>query len=89
MIAFETAIAKITKTPTERRQDSKTYHNSTLSQLNEKADFLKWTDYFNDAFFFHLKKPLEDQYQDITYVEEYIRKFFSRKTHQGSKFNHI
>ena len=76
LVAFETAIAKITKTPAERRQDSKTYHNSTLNQLNEIADFLRWTAYFNDAFFFHLKKPLEDQYQDVTYAEEYIRKSF-------------
>ena len=76
LVGFEKEIANITKTPAERRQDTKTYRNSTLTQLNENANFLNWTQYFNDAFFFHLKKPLEPEYQDVTYAEEYIGNSF-------------
>ena len=72
LVEFETEIAKITKSQAERRQDSKTYRNTSLSKLNEKADFLDWKVYFNRAFMEHLNRSLEEEYQDVTYAEEYI-----------------
>ena len=72
LVDFEREIANITKTQAERRQDTKTYRNASLLHLNEKSDFLDWTRYFNDAFMFHLKRNLEQEYQDVTYAEEYI-----------------
>ena len=72
LVDFETEIAKITKSQAERRQDSKTYRNTSLSKLNEKADFLDWKAYFNRAFMEHLNRSLEEEYQDVTYAEEYI-----------------
>ena len=74
IIAFEKEIANITKSSAERRQDSKTYRNSTLSDLNDKANFLNWTEYFNAAFFYHLNKPLGQEYQAVTYAEKFIGK---------------
>ena len=75
LVEFEKTIAKITKTSAERRQDSKTYRNSSLGQLDDKANFLNWTQYFNDAFVYHLGKPLEHEYTDVTYAGEYIGKY--------------
>ena len=72
LVDFETEIAKITKSQAERRQDSKTYRNTSLSKLNEKADFLDWKAYFNRAFMERLNRSLEEEYQDVTYAEEYI-----------------
>ena len=72
IVEFEKEIANITKSSAERRQDSKTYRNTTLTELNEKADFLNWTEYFNAAFFHHLNKPLAQEYQDVTYAEGFI-----------------
>ena len=44
----------------------------TAKSLNEKADFLDWKAYFNRAFMEHLNRSLEEEYQDVTYAEEYI-----------------
>ena len=72
LVEFETKIANITKSQAERRQDSKTYRNTSLSKLNDKAAFLDWKEYFNNAFMKHLNKKLDEEYQDVTYAEEYI-----------------
>ena len=72
LVEFETKIANITKSQAERRQDSKTYRNTSLSKLNDKATFLDWKEYFNKAFMKHLNKKLDEEYQDVTYAEEYI-----------------
>lgn len=72
IVEFEKEIANITKSQAERRQDTKTYRNSSLAQLKVKADFLDWENYFNKAFQYHLEKNLEPEYQDVTYAEEYI-----------------
>ena len=72
LVEFETKIANITKSQAERRQDSKTYRNTSLSKLNDKATFLDWKEYFNNAFMKHLNKKLDEEYQDVTYAEEYI-----------------
>ena len=72
LVEFEKEIAKLTKSQAERRQDTKTYRNSSLSQLNGKADFVDWQQYFRTAFVFHLNRTLEPEYQDVTYAEEYI-----------------
>lgn len=75
LVDFETEIATITKSQAQRRQDSKTYKNASLSKLNEKADFLDWPEYFNKAFDKHLNRKLDSEYQDVTYAEEYIGNF--------------
>ena len=72
IVEFEKEIANITKSQAERRQDTKTYRNTSLAQLKVKADFLDWENYFNKAFYFHLNKTLEPEYRDVTYAEEYI-----------------
>ena len=72
IVGFEKEIAKITKSQAERRQDTKTYRNSSLSQLNGKADFVDWEQYFKRTLVWHLNRTLEREYQDVTYAEEYI-----------------
>ena len=72
IVGFEKEIAKITKSQAERRQDTKTYRNSSLTQLNAKADFVDWEQYFKRTFVWHLNRTLEREYQDVTYAEEYI-----------------
>ena len=72
LVDFETEIANITKSQAQRRQDSKTYKNTSLIKLNDKADFLDWKQYFNKAFDHHLNRKLDEEYQDVTYAEEYI-----------------
>ena len=74
IVEFETKIAKITKSASQRRQDTKTYRNTTLTALNRHADFLNWTEYFDNAFMYHLDKPLDKNKQDVTYADEYIGK---------------
>ena len=50
MIEFETRIANMTTPLSKRREESTMYTNITIATLNEVADFLNWTSYFEDAF---------------------------------------
>ena len=50
MIEFETQIANLTTPLSKRREESTMYNNITIATLNDVADFLNWTSYFEDAF---------------------------------------
>ena len=50
LVSFETKIANMTTPLSKRREESQMYNNLTMGGLNEIADFLDWTSYFQDAF---------------------------------------
>ena len=50
LVNFETKIANMTTPLSKRREESQMYNNMTMGGLNEIADFLNWTSYFQDAF---------------------------------------
>ena len=45
-VNFETKIANMTTPLSKRREESQMYNNMTMVDLNEIADFLNWTSYF-------------------------------------------
>uniref|UniRef100_A0AAR5Q8X8 Endothelin-converting enzyme 1 n=1 Tax=Dendroctonus ponderosae TaxID=77166 RepID=A0AAR5Q8X8_DENPD len=71
VIAFETELANIT-TPSElRRDDESLYHLMTLADLKEKANFIDWRQFFENAMKLVQKKITLKQ-QIIIYAPEYM-----------------
>lgn len=63
VLEFETKLAAVTVPADQRRDDERMYHKFTLKKLNQRAPFLNWTKYFDDAFDYHSRT-------DISYSDE-------------------
>ncbi|GLV38283.1 Neprilysin 3 [Carabus blaptoides fortunei] len=82
VIDFETRLAEIT-TPTEDRRDEEAlYHLMPLSELQVKAGFMKWRQYFEDALRL-VNRKVTSKENVVVYAPEYLTKL----THLLSEYN--
>ncbi|KAL1501599.1 hypothetical protein ABEB36_006896 [Hypothenemus hampei] len=71
VLDFETKLANIT-TPSELRRDEETlYHLMTLAELQEKANFIDWRQFFENAMKI-VQKKITSKQQIIVYAPGYL-----------------
>ncbi|XP_050316058.1 endothelin-converting enzyme homolog [Anthonomus grandis grandis] len=71
IVDFETKLANIT-TPSEQRRDEESlYHLMTLAELQEKANFIDWRQFFENAMKV-VQKKVGARQQIIIYAPEYM-----------------
>ncbi|XP_014472427.1 PREDICTED: endothelin-converting enzyme 1 isoform X2 [Dinoponera quadriceps] len=73
IIDFETRLAEITTPPEERRDEEKLYNLMSLSELQRKAPFMSWVDYFQNATRL-VNKKINSKAQIINFAPEYFAK---------------
>ncbi|GIY38903.1 endothelin-converting enzyme homolog [Caerostris darwini] len=73
VIEFETKLANITIPADERRDDEQLYHKTNISELQELAPVIDWSQYFNSAFK-QVNREIPTSQELIIYAPEYIRK---------------
>ncbi|XP_044741561.1 endothelin-converting enzyme homolog isoform X2 [Chrysoperla carnea] len=72
IIQFETRLAAIFSPAEQRRDEERMYHNMSLADLDEKAPFISWTDYFSDAFK-QVGKKITSKEIVVVYAPEYLQ----------------
>ncbi|XP_065218845.1 endothelin-converting enzyme homolog isoform X3 [Planococcus citri] len=72
VIYFETKLASIMVPDEERRDEEKIYHRMTISELQSKAPFLNWEQYFTNAFQRINRTVTKDQLV-VIYAVEYMK----------------
>ncbi|XP_014208361.1 endothelin-converting enzyme homolog isoform X2 [Copidosoma floridanum] len=73
IIDFETRIAEITIPQEERRDEEKLYNLMTIDELQAKAPFMSWLDYFQNATRL-VNKRISGKLKIVNYAPEYFRK---------------
>ncbi|XP_011139623.1 endothelin-converting enzyme homolog isoform X2 [Harpegnathos saltator] len=73
VIDFETKLAQITTPPEERRDEEKLYNLMSLSELQRRAPFMSWVDYFQNATRL-VNKKINSKAQVINFAPEYFTK---------------
>ncbi|XP_018323598.2 endothelin-converting enzyme homolog isoform X2 [Agrilus planipennis] len=72
VLEFETQLANIT-TPDELRRDEESmYHLMTIAELQDKADFIDWRNFFWDALRKVKKEKLTDKEKVVVYAPQYL-----------------
>ncbi|XP_034180003.1 M13 family metallopeptidase neprilysin 3 isoform X2 [Osmia lignaria lignaria] len=73
VIEFETKLAEITTPPEERRDEEKLYNLMSLSDLQRKASFMSWVDYFQNASRL-VSKKINSKTMIVNFAPEYFEK---------------
>ncbi|XP_046387959.1 endothelin-converting enzyme homolog isoform X2 [Ischnura elegans] len=73
VIDFETELANITTPADERRDEEKMYHLMSIADLQEKAPFMSWKEYFTDAFRL-VSRKITSKEMVVVHAPEYIEK---------------
>ncbi|KAF6212861.1 hypothetical protein GE061_010571 [Apolygus lucorum] len=71
VLDFETRLAEITIPDEERRDEEKMYHQMAIAELQDRAPFLGWLEYFSDAFR-SVKKKITDKDKIVLYAPSYL-----------------
>lgn len=71
IIDFETRLAKITIPPEERRDEEKLYNLMSLNELQRKAPFMSWVDYFQNATRL-VNKKINSKAMIVNFAPEYF-----------------
>lgn len=72
IIQFETRLAEIFSPLDQRRDEERMYHNMSLAELDEKAPFISWSDYFSDAFK-QVGKKITSKEVVVVYAPDYLK----------------
>lgn len=73
VIAFETRLANITTPQEERRDEEKLYHLMSLSDLQRKANFMSWVDFFQNATRI-VNKKINSKAMIVNFAPDYFAK---------------
>ncbi|XP_077288912.1 M13 family metallopeptidase neprilysin 3 isoform X1 [Arctopsyche grandis] len=73
VIDFETELANITIPAENRRDEELLYMNMTVTELEVMAPFLRWQDFFNDAFR-RVNKKISNKDKVVVYASDYLKK---------------
>ncbi|XP_071439614.1 endothelin-converting enzyme homolog isoform X2 [Hetaerina americana] len=73
VINFETELANITTPADERRDEEKMYHLISIADLQEKAPFMSWKEYFSDALRL-VNRKITSKEMVVVHAPEYIEK---------------
>ncbi|KAG7209982.1 hypothetical protein KM043_011568 [Ampulex compressa] len=73
VINFETRLAEITTPPEERRDEEKLYNLMSLSDLQRRASFISWVDYFQNATR-SVSKKINGKTMIVNFAPEYFTK---------------
>lgn len=71
VIDFETRLAEITIPAEERRDEEKMYNLMAVGELQERAPFISWIDYFSDALRI-VQKKITDKEKIVVYAPKYL-----------------
>ncbi|XP_017884979.1 endothelin-converting enzyme homolog isoform X2 [Ceratina calcarata] len=87
VIQFETKLAEIMTPPEDRRDKEKLYNNMTLSELEKRAPFMSWVEYFENATLL-VDKRVDEKTVIVNLAPEYFVKLSSlvsdyNKTDEG------
>lgn len=55
----------------DRRDEEKLYHSMPITELQEKASFINWRDYFQEALRI-VNKKISDRERVVVYAPEYL-----------------
>ncbi|KYN10108.1 Endothelin-converting enzyme 1 [Trachymyrmex cornetzi] len=76
VISFETKLAEITIPYGERRDEEKIYNLMSLSDLQQKAPFMSWVEFFQNATRL-VNKKINSKAMIVNYAPEYFIKFIN------------
>ncbi|XP_003694821.1 endothelin-converting enzyme homolog isoform X1 [Apis florea] len=87
VIQFETKLARIMTSPENRRDKEKLYNLMSLNELQRKAPFMSWVDYFKNATR-TVNKKINDKMMIVNFAPEYFIKLSNlvldyNKTNEG------
>ncbi|XP_006624144.1 endothelin-converting enzyme homolog isoform X1 [Apis dorsata] len=87
VIQFETKLARIMTLPENRRDKEKLYNLMSLNELQRKAPFMSWVDYFKNATRI-INKKINDKMMIVNFAPEYFIKLSDlvldyNKTNEG------
>ncbi|XP_035742254.1 endothelin-converting enzyme homolog isoform X1 [Vespa mandarinia] len=82
VIAFETRLANITTPQEERRDEEKLYHLMSLSELQRKANFMSWVDFFQNATRI-VNKKINSKVMIVNFAPD----FFAKLTNLVQEYN--
>ncbi|XP_008209638.1 endothelin-converting enzyme homolog isoform X1 [Nasonia vitripennis] len=85
IIDFETKLAEITTPQEDRRDEEKLYNIMTISELQQKAPFMSWFDYFQNATRL-VNKKITIKLKIVNYAPEYFAKL-TKLVQQYNKTN--
>ncbi|XP_015172376.1 PREDICTED: endothelin-converting enzyme 1 isoform X2 [Polistes dominula] len=85
VIAFETRLANITTPQEERRDEEKLYHLMSLSDLQRKANFMSWVDFFQNATRI-VNKKINSKAMIVNFAPDYFAKL-TDLVHEYNKTN--
>ncbi|XP_011875203.1 PREDICTED: endothelin-converting enzyme 1 isoform X1 [Vollenhovia emeryi] len=71
VIAFETRLAEITIPPEERRDEEKMYNLMSLNELQRKAPFMSWVEFFQNATRL-VNKKINSKAMIVNFAPEYF-----------------
>ncbi|KAF7390717.1 hypothetical protein HZH66_009197 [Vespula vulgaris] len=73
VITFEVRLANITTPQEERRDEEKIYHLMSLSELQRKANFISWVDFFQNATRI-VNKKINSKMMIVNFAPDYFAK---------------
>ncbi|KAF7393366.1 hypothetical protein HZH68_010185 [Vespula germanica] len=73
VITFEVRLANITTPQEERRDEEKIYHLMSLSELQRKANFISWVDFFQNATRI-VNKKINSKLMIVNFAPDYFAK---------------